>query len=112
MAPSFGYLVERESHFICSGKATRINPNCGCGNQIIEIKGLVRTWGALQSLQNQSFDAIVMDMDFDKDMVKKYSELAKDSKKVSTRRQGLSKIFEYSALELNYMLGCDVESSS
>ena len=85
------------------------NTRSGCGEQVMEVKGLIREWDASKSLQNQAFDGIIMDLDFDKDTVKAYRELGKYFVKDVTSRQGVSKVIEYAALELKYMLGCDIE---
>ena len=53
------------------------NTRCGCGQQVVEVKGLIRQWDPLVSLQNQTFDAIIMDLEFDKDTVKLYRDLGK-----------------------------------
>jgi hypothetical protein len=48
------------------------NTRCGCGPQVVVFKGLISQWDASNSLQNQTFDAIMLDLGFIKDVVDLY----------------------------------------
>jgi hypothetical protein len=73
---------------------------CGCGQQVVEVKGLISQWDASKSLQNQTFDATIMDLEFDNDAVKSYKDLGKFFVKDVDSQEGLAKVIEYSAQEL------------
>jgi hypothetical protein len=74
-------------------------------------KGLICEWDptVTKSLSNQAFDPIVMDLEFDKDMVNLQWELAIHFVKYFSGREVLSKIVEHAALDIKYMFGCDVD---
>ena len=84
----------------------------GCPTQKIKLKGLIRAWDPAKSLQNQLFDEILIDLDFDKETIKLYREAARSFVKFTEGREGIPKVVEFAALEIKFMYGCDVEWNS
>ena len=89
------------------GKCPRNATDCPTRN--IKIKGLIRSWDPSQSLHNQAFDEILMELDFDEEAIRLYRDLARHFVKFVSGRDGLQKVIAYAALELKYMFGCDIE---
>ena len=84
----------------------------GCPTQKIKLKGLIRAWDPTKSLQNQLFDEILIDLDFDKETIKLYREAARSFVKFTEGREGIPKVVQFAALEIKFMYGCDVEWNS
>ena len=84
----------------------------GCQTQKIKLKGLIRAWDPAKSLQNQLFDEILIDLDFDKETIKLYREAARAFVKFTEGREGIPKVVQFAALEIKFMYGCDVEWNS
>ena len=84
----------------------------GCPTQKIKLKGLIRAWDPTKSLQNQLFDEILIDLDFDKEAIKLYREAARSFVKFTEGREGIPNVVQFAALEIKFMYGCDVEWNS
>ena len=77
-------------------------PRNGCGDQLIEVKGLIRAWDPTKSLPNQNFEAIILNLEFDKGSIQSYRDLARHFAKFKSGWGGLTKVIEYAELELKY----------
>jgi hypothetical protein len=84
-------------------------PRTGCGNQVIEVKGLFRHYDPLKTLTSQDMEVLVIDLDFDPALIKTYKELGLLFKKNPNfdSRYMATRMIDLAALELKYMLGCD-----
>ncbi len=69
----------------------------GCPTQKVKLKGLIRARDPSQSLHNQAFDEILMDLDFDKEAIELYRDLAIHFVKFVSGREGLTKAIDYTA---------------
>ena len=63
----------------------------------------------MKSRHNQSFDETLIDLDFDKEAIELYRESATHFVKFVSGREGVPKVVEFTALEIKFMYGCDVE---
>ena len=113
-----GELKERANIYAkCVEHRARLLEKCpristGCLTQKIKLKGLIRDWDPMKSLQNQFFDEILIDLDFDKETIKLYREAARSFVKFTEGREGIPKVVQFAALEIKFMYGCDVEWNS
>jgi hypothetical protein len=62
----------------------------------------------MKSLYNQVFDEILIDLDFDKETIKLYRDAARHFVKFVSGREGIAKVVQFTALEIKFMYGCDV----